>query len=279
MTIKEEILNWYEESEERKALKEWFNNDKQNQELLKLYKSKHNVIEEIEAIIKEKEERLALHLLCVHPNYQKSKYKVMIIGQELNGGYGIKKSDGDIDIKLMMLDFFKTINSKHKKKPSGHFSNFSADFTKSINEETENNSYHVWTNIRKFSYRKKRLKDKVNKSDSKKTPRNKLPDKIQKIIDEEFNILADEIKIIKPDIVLFLIGPTKKYKDELEKQLKGIKYHEVDDYKKRELVRLEHEVLPYKSFRTYHPQYLKRNRKGIDLTSKYLKTLLEECKK
>lgn len=30
MTIKEEILNWYEESEERKALKEWFNNDKQN---------------------------------------------------------------------------------------------------------------------------------------------------------------------------------------------------------------------------------------------------------
>ena len=140
MTIKEEILNWYEESEERKALKEWFNNEKQNQELLKLYKSKHNVIKEIEAIIKEKEEILALHLLCVHPNYQKSKYKVMIIGQELNGGYGIKKSDGDIDIKLMMLDFFKTINSKHKRKPSGHFSNFSVDFTKSINEETENNN-------------------------------------------------------------------------------------------------------------------------------------------
>ena len=87
----------------------------------------------------------------------------------------------------------------------------------------------------------------------------------------EYNILEEEIKIINPDIVLFLTGPYYDYY--IEKQLKGVEFKTVENYGIRQFARVEHEALPKNSFRIYHPVYLRRR----SLENNYLEKLKKEC--
>ena len=264
MAYEKEILEWFEK-DENKALLKWFNNDEQNQELLKLYNSKSKVIKEIEEISKE---RLALLLLSVPQNYKKAKYKLMVIGQELNGGFGIKEEP-----RISMLDNLKAQSSK----PSGkHFFSFPSKFCHAVNgfegklNKKEIRTYFIWAEIRKFSY----WNPPKNRAGYKK-PSDRLNKKVQNMIDKEFNILEKEIKIIKPDIVLFLTGPD--YDNYIKAQLDGVKFNKLEnsEYKKREFARVEHKVLPKNSFRIYHPSHFRFMEKGA--TKKYLAELIREC--
>ena len=271
MAYEKEILAWYEEYEENeknRALLEWFNNDEQNQALLKLYNSKSEVIKEIEAVSKE---RLALLLSAVPQNYQKAQYKIMVIGQELNGGFGIKEEP-----RISMLDNLKAQSKKPIKRNFSKFANFSVKFCKSMNKINRDiSSYFIWAEIRKFSYWKS-PKDKSRK------PKKPLSEEVQNIIDKKFNILKDEIKIINPDIVLFLTG--HDYDCYIKTQLEGVDFKAVKGYKENQFARVEHEVLPEKSFRIYHPNAFRQGSvikmfgRG-HLYKEFLKRLIEECKK
>lgn len=83
--------------------------------------------------------------------------------------------------------------------------------------------------------------------------------------------MEDEIKIINPDIVLFLTG--YNYDNYIKKQLHDVEFAAVSGYNEKEFARLKHSVLPYNSFRIYHPGYLQR----AGLRDEYLKKLKEEC--
>lgn len=270
MGIENEILEWYEENEKRRALLEWFNNDEQNQELLKLYNNKSEVIKEIKATSKE---RLALLLSAVPQNYKKAQYKIMVIGQELNGGFGVRSEP-----RITMLDNLKVQSKIPIKRSFSKFGNFSTKFCKSLNKVNKSiSSYYVWAEIRKFSYYKK-------VGSKSRAPRIPLNAEVQNLIDRELNILEDEIKIINPDIVLFLTGPN--YDDYIKTQLRGVKFHKLEnfDYEKKQFARVEHEVLPKKSFRIYHPNAFRQGSviKKLGkrhLYKEYLKRLVEECKK
>ena len=255
---------------------EWFDNDEQNQALLKLYESKN--YKEVIAEIVETNERtggkeLVLHLPCVTENYQKMDKKIMVIGQELDGWKEIKDNPRDAMIALLESQYKQT-----KKRP---FFVFSFSFCKKMNSNIKLNkkikaSYVVWANIRKFSYNKDCPKSKA--------PRKPLNEEAQKLIYEKFNFLKEEIKIINPDIVLFLTGPD--YDNYIEDQLDGVKFNKLEnsEYEKREFARVEHEVLPKKSFRIYHPNAFRQGsvikKLGKNhLYKEFLKILVEECKK
>lgn len=83
--------------------------------------------------------------------------------------------------------------------------------------------------------------------------------------------MEEEIKIINPDIVLFLTGPNYDYY--IKNQLKGVEFKTVENYGIRQFARVEYKSLPKNSFRIYHPVYLRR--RGLE--NNYLEKLKKEC--
>ena len=235
------------------TLIEYFDNSEINQKLLKLFESKWEAVNKVYDTLQEEEEWAVLHLACIPPNYEKTKYKILIVGQE-NNGYGYetepKKS------MLFTLDF-----QSNRYYDNAPFFSFPYSFCASINdcdnEKYSKKSYLAWVNLKEFSF-----------ETSSKKP---LNEKAQNIIDNEYNILEEEIKIINPDIVLFLTGPYYDYY--IEKQLKGVEFKTVENYGIRQFARVEHEALPKNSFRIYHPVYLRRR----SLENNYLEKLKKEC--
>lgn len=235
------------------TLIEYFDNSEINQKLLKLFESKWEAVNKVYDALQEEEEWAVLHLACVPPNYEKMKYKILIVGQE-NNGYGYetepKKS------MLFTLDF-----QSNRYYDNAPFFSFPYSFCASINdcdnEKYSKKSYLAWVNLKEFSF-----------ETSSKKP---LNEKAQNIIDNEYNILEEEIKIINPDIVLFLTGPYYDYY--IEKQLKGVEFKTIENYGIRQFARVEHKSLPKNSFRIYHPVYLRRR----SLENNYLEKLKKEC--
>lgn len=69
-------------------------------------------------------------------------------------------------------------------------------------------------------------------------------------------ILPREIEITSPDVVVFFTGPTSKYDNALRRTFNGVELSEIET----NLHRVSHAVLPERSFRTYHPNYLQRDK-------------------
>lgn len=239
-------------TEEQKE--EYFENSEENQRLLKLFELKWDVVRKVCNAIKDEELWMVLHLACVPYNYNKMKYKILIVGQE-NDGWGFQN-----EAILSMYDTLDFLDSKDYNDMRPFFS-FPYNFCKSINNlediKDSKKTYFTWVNLREFSFNE--------------APKTSLGKEAQNIIDNEFNILEEEIKIINPDIVLFLTGPNYDYY--IKNQLKGVEFKTVENYHIRQFARVEHKSLPKNSFRIYHPLYL-RYRK---LENEYLERLKKEC--
>lgn len=239
-------------TEEQKE--EYFENSEENQRLLKLFESKWDVVRKVCNAIKDEELWMVLHLACVPYNYNKMKYKILIVGQE-NDGWGFQN-----EAILSMYDTLDFLDSKDYNDMRPFFS-FPYNFCKSINNlediKDSKKTYFTWVNLREFSFNE--------------APKTSLGKEAQSIIDNEFNILEEEIKIINPDIVLFLTGPTYDYY--IKNQLNGVEFKTVENYQIGQFARVEHKSLPDNSFRIYHPFYLRIN----GLESEYLEKLKKEC--
>lgn len=68
------------------------------------------------------------------------------------------------------------------------------------------------------------------------------------------------IEALQPDIVIFLTGYT--YDDRLKKTFLNqrergdtLTFHRIDVFNESQFARLSHKVLPYHTYRTYHPGY------------------------
>lgn len=236
------------------TLIEYFDNSEINQKLLKLFESKWDVVHKVCNAVKDEELWMVLHLACVPYNYNKMKYKILIVGQE-NDGWGFQN-----EAILSMYDTLDFLDSKDYNDMRPFFS-FPYNFCKSINNlediKDSKKTYFTWVNLREFSFNE--------------APKTSLGKEAQSIIDNEFNILEEEIKIINPDIVLFLTGPNYDYY--IKVQLNGVEFKTVENYHIRQFARVEHKSLPKNSFRIYHPLYL-RYRK---LENEYLEKLKKEC--
>lgn len=235
------------------TLIEYFDNSEINQKLLKLFESKWDVVHKVCNAVKEEELWMVLHIACVPYNYEKMKYKILIVGQENNGWEFIENAKESM---LFTLNFQSNIFCDNRLFFSFPY-NFCASINDCDNEKYSKKSYLAWVNLKEFSF-----------ETSSKKP---LNEKAQNIIDNEYNILEEEIKIINPDIVLFLTGPN--YDNYIKNQLKGVEFKTVENYHIRQFARVEHKSLPKNSFRIYHPVYLRRR----SLENNYLEKLKKEC--
>ena len=84
-------------------------------------------------------------------------------------------------------------------------------------------------------------------------------DSVLKNLVSVFNVLPDEIRIASPDVVVFFTG--LRYDEHIEKTFCGCHIEPVSGHCRRELAVLKHPGLPPATYRTYHPQYLRRGKK------------------
>lgn len=195
-------------------------------------------------------ENLATHplLLKVNPQYEDTNLKIMFFGQETNqwGGElndGIFSYDADMEFLLSLYeDFFLNQGYEQYGKP---FWNFIRRI-RSVDSISETG--YVWNNVLK-----------IGKCEAG-TPQQGL---INHTLNY-FNVIPDEINILKPDVLLFFTGP--RYDKYIEKHIGTYKIYPINGFKPNELCRLEFSFAPTKlALRTYHPGFLQRlGKKRLD---------------
>jgi hypothetical protein len=84
--------------------------------------------------------------------------------------------------------------------------------------------------------------------------------RLEKSLVSIFPVLASEIRLAEPDVVVFFTGPL--YDSNIELNFPGAKFEPIRGYEKRRrrLCRVVHKDLPDLSFRTYHPKFLRLNK-------------------
>jgi len=75
----------------------------------------------------------------------------------------------------------------------------------------------------------------------------------------ELGLVRREIEITSPDVVVFFTGTTEYYCQLLNNTFPGIEYNHVRSVPAGHHVRIEHSMLPQRSYRTHHPSTLDRS--------------------
>ena len=109
-------------------------------------------------------------------------------------------------------------------------------------------------------------------------------DNIANEIAENLPLLLQEIKICRPDIIIFLTGPCYNYDDLIGYNFDKYKSQIVsNEFKERELVRLELPHTNAKAYRTYHPGAYRANHPSTlcrpERQDKIIKTIVADFKK
>lgn len=171
-------------------------------------------------------------LSCWEEKYLASKYKLVIFGQETNGWPDdYLYADKDIEDTMKVYKDFE-LGSSYKSL----FWRYAHEINLKVNGIDDLN--FVWNNVNKFgkNYGKGRPHTEVLKNEI-----------------EHFNVLSQEMKILNPDICIFLTGPT--YDADLKNKLPDLEIESFCGYPTNEVAKLKSKSLPNNSFRTYHPGY------------------------
>ena len=165
-------------------------------------------------------------LIKVPISYFSQRLKLMVIGQQTKGW-----GTGNIEDLLRCYEEFNF--------GEYYYSSPFWNVTRKIENILQIQNYSiVWTNLNRCDFNDGRP-----------------PHEIENELHTRFPVLASEIEILRPDIVIFFSGP---YFDEhIKRPFKGVKFHAVNGFNEREMVRVEHDFLPYNAYRTYHPKYLR----------------------
>ena len=96
--------------------------------------------------------------------------------------------------------------------------------------------------------------------------------KINQIKEEFFNVLLNEIEILKPNIIILFTGP--KYDCHVEKYIGKYKTIPISNFSINELSKVEFENLNLKlCLKTYHPNYLYRSGLRAKVINEIIKIL------
>lgn len=176
-----------------------------------------------------------LLMKCFEENYSKAKVRILFVGQETNGWMGFNriKTNKQVDEYLEKYVEFSFSHSRIRSTfwQTVHLIN------NEINQGDEKSL--MWTNILKFGRSGKGRPDK----------------NVQELELKYFNILEEEIKILQSDCILFLSGPS--YDFDITQRIRNVLFQACSDYSDRELSIITSPHLPKKTFRIYHPNYLR----------------------
>jgi hypothetical protein len=172
---------------------------------------------------------LGPHLMAPNDLYPQQKNRLLIVGQE-TGGW-----DSFVDDPVRQMQVYEEFNVG-----KGYFSSPFWNVTRKVEKLLGNKPHScAWTNVSKFDHNKKRAEGIYEKT-----------------IASVDGLLRDEIRILEPTFCLFYTGPA--FDMRLMGIFKGLAYHEVPGYDLRALARLEHPLLPERTYRSYHPNYLRQ---------------------
>lgn len=235
-----------------------------NEQLQALYESKKGGLGEIEEAVadaidngemKNDDYSFPLLMYCWEKEYLASNKKLLFIGQETNTWWA------DADKGSFWADnMISATTGYYKEFALGK--NLSSPFWQAVNKINSavnpNMEFNfLWTNIFKFG----RKDDKGH------------PCKVvQELELENFNVLASEIEIISPDVVIFFTGNGCDIN--ISERLGETKFEKCSDHETEIFARVVNKNLPKKSFRTYHPSYLRRDPNNRNLWN-LLDTLIE----
>lgn len=232
-------------------------------ELLKnLYSSKWGKINEMLQSFNEDDpedlENLATHPLLIKTDdeYAKADLKVMFFGQETNEWNGVFEEYADLESVLAVYeDFYLKRGYEQYGKP---FWNFIRNLKST--QSTKKIGY-IWNNVLK-----------IGKSESG-TPQQGL---INYTIDY-FNVIPQEIEILKPNVLLFLSGHT--YDDHIRKTIGNFSIVPIDGFSTNELCILKFDNITVDlAIRTYHPGYLQRlGERRMNITETIVNLIEKQC--
>ncbi|OHD57520.1 MAG: hypothetical protein A2014_04730 [Spirochaetes bacterium GWF1_49_6] len=209
-----------------------------NENLKNLYQSKLNDLKTLVNNIGNEDTadyEGPLLMYCWEDKYLSSKKKILFIGQETNGWNGFLRPTS---AKIIddIIDIYKGFELGARY--NSVFWQYVNYINKKINDSALN---FMWTNVLKFG------RSGIGRPD-------------EQVQEEEllnFNILKDEIEILNPDVVLFFSGPN--YDQDIINRIDGVEFNTCSNRDTRVFTRLKHKVLPSKTFRTYHPNYLRKS--------------------
>jgi hypothetical protein len=228
-----------------------------NEKLTKLY-SEHwkeftfglkNIVDSDKYSIKPSNPLLLNH--SSPEKYENSDVKIMILGQENNTWEGLYNHNENNFESLLNLypNFYGGEYYKYRGTFKNHYNYLVEGFK---NKFPDKSLGFFWSNV-----------IKIGKSNDKGLPPNYILD----LLFEKFDVLQNEIDIIKPDIIVFLSGPA--YDIHLKKQLKNIEFEKLLNYTENIVSKIKIPNIKF-AFRTYHPKYM--NFQGKD---KYEKLYLD----
>lgn len=217
-----------------------------NTKLVELYESKwSNLIEAYEKYYKTSSSiHIPTHPLLLkigdEERYKNADIKILFYGQETNDWYEYLEKTATVDkIQGMYEEFFL---SNACFSHGGQFWNGINRFLSEISSRFPDKEIdYLWNNV-----------VKVGKHNSKGFP----PSELYQIEKDYFNILQDELDILKPNLVILFSGPN--YDSILKEQFPSIKFSKLGNFTERQLSIVNLPGVTF-SFRTYHPNYLWRN--------------------
>jgi len=185
-------------------------------------------------------------LLDTFPEYLNSAKRILFVGQQTNGwGNYLGQHETDDNVEELMALYRKFhLGEKYLPAP---FLNACRTICRRLNPGSSDLSF-IWTNLVKVDQCGRRPCQEVENR-----------------VSQSFPVLIDEIGILNPDAVIFFSGPNY---DSRISAIFGLNFddisQQVDNFELRRLALLVHRCLPAKSYRTYHPSYLRR--KGLEGT-------------
>ena len=233
------------------------------QDLESLYASKIKLglideLKNLEAL--EKDERPPANPLFININeveFRNATIRIMFFGQETNSWGNTIKATWKNSQELYKTFFYETMK---QGKYNGSFWPSMRKLKSRLETNILNTKIEfVWNNIYKIGNQKQNL--------------NCPTEKIRNIENKYFDIINEEINILKPNVLLFFTGPNYEYR---LKEVFGqfIDIHLSPNIEKSRLARLNlsNNILDY---RTYHPRPL-RQKKIFD---EYINLIIEDILK
>lgn len=198
-------------------------------ELLKLYEQHYK------AIIAVRNQYLDLNfsgplLISPRDSFKEQPNSLLVVGQETKGW---KDYIDDLEKQMEVYDEFI-----YETKYNSPFWNVVRKLEKKLGNDAFTAGY---TNISKFDVNGKSSTGEVAKS-----------------ISTLDNILKEEINILNPKISIFFTGPNFDWR--IKNIFDGVEFLPVDGVNPRQLSQLRHKDLPKLTFRSYHPNYLRRKK-------------------
>jgi hypothetical protein len=171
--------------------------------------------------------------------WQSADLRVMFFGQETNDweGYG-----GSSTVENLLGVYDRFFNKGGCWEYSGSFWQGIRLFENMLDASYPGKRIrYVWNNI-----------TKVGKSEEK----GRAPEYIYELELEHFHVIPDEVRILKPDIIVFFTGPY--YADAIRDNFGDVVYTPLPPYTERQLARVSIPEIGL-AIRTYHPNYLLRS--------------------